>query len=171
MVVAQLSPEFTARLVDEWQRLKSIHNDPMTQLANAVLLSQRVIAQKDEQLAEMKRTKAHITAGREGTLFSKVGRLTKENNDLKQKMGIDENWMSAKSIPWLRHFFNFRNPGTWTVIGQQLRKIAVEMGIHPRKIEDLNYGSVNSYHVSVIDKFRDRLMEDIFYCSGYRNFN
>lgn len=57
IVVAQLSPLFTARLVDRWQELeaKIVTAPPLTpqmQLANAVLLAQTIIAEKDSQIEQ-----------------------------------------------------------------------------------------------------------------------
>lgn len=54
-------------------------------------LAQQVKSLKVER-DEAVRTKAHVTAGREGTLFNKVGNLSKENDKLKQKLGIHQNY-------------------------------------------------------------------------------
>ena len=121
------------------KRARAIADDPETQLANAVLLSQEIIAKQKGQIVELKRD-----------------------------LGIATDYKSVKAIPWLVEFFNFKLSGTWVVIGQQLAAISKEMGIKPRPIEDSKYGKVNSYHIDVIEQFFSRLDEDWSYCVKYR---
>lgn len=63
IVVAQLSPEFTAKLVDRWQELESRVQimDTTTQLAHAVLLAQKVLAEKQEVIQRLE-TKVEVDA-------------------------------------------------------------------------------------------------------------
>lgn len=53
IVVAQLSPEFTARLVDRWHELETKAQNPTLQLAHAVLLANQVIADQKLLIADM----------------------------------------------------------------------------------------------------------------------
>lgn len=56
IVVAQLSPEFTARLVDRWQQLEAAAAQPMDptlQLAHAVLLANQMIERQNLMISEM----------------------------------------------------------------------------------------------------------------------
>lgn len=51
VIVAQLSPEFTAALVDRWQELENqTPENPMLQLANAVITAQAIIADQSQKL-------------------------------------------------------------------------------------------------------------------------
>ena len=55
IVVAQLSPEFTARLVDRWKELETRNAmlDTTTQLANAVILAQQVLQERQVRLQHL----------------------------------------------------------------------------------------------------------------------
>jgi prophage antirepressor-like protein len=52
----------------------------------ALQIVNRTVEEKDAIIKEQQRVKAQITTGREGTLFSKVGVLTKENTTLNVKI-------------------------------------------------------------------------------------
>ena len=88
IVVAQLCPEFTARIVDRWQELEALHNDPMRQLADAVLLSQQVIAQKNEEIAILQRTKAQISDKKTAAAMQTASVKSREVNKLKDELGV-----------------------------------------------------------------------------------
>lgn len=55
IVVAQLSPEFTARLVDRWKELETRNAmmDTTTQLANAVILAQQVLQERQVRIQHL----------------------------------------------------------------------------------------------------------------------
>lgn len=68
VIVAQLSPEFTAALVDRWQELEqrqSQPENPLLQLANAVLTAQAIIADQSQKLliAEPKAAALDLISG------------------------------------------------------------------------------------------------------------
>lgn len=68
VIVAQLSPEFTAALVDRWQELESKQSqpeNPLLQLANAVLTAQSIISEQSQKLliAEPKAAALDLIAG------------------------------------------------------------------------------------------------------------
>ena len=54
VIVAQLSPQFTARLVDRWQELESQQNTPELQMAQGLIAAQQVIEAAHKQIAELK---------------------------------------------------------------------------------------------------------------------
>lgn len=51
VVVAQLSPEFTARLVDRWQELETAASDPMKALSDPARLRQVLLGYAEEVIA------------------------------------------------------------------------------------------------------------------------
>lgn len=170
VVVAQLSPEFTAKLVDYWMNTKNTFKIPQT-LSEALLLAGQLAADNDKLTLELNtaiETKAHITKGREGTLFARAGGLTKENNKLKLQLGLSEDYKTTKGIKWLPKVFNFNTPGAWTVAGQQLKALSKVMGQKVIKVPHSEFGEVNSYHMSVINEFKIRLENDWHYCRFYR---
>ena len=67
-------------------REKRILETMDTDQLSLVVVRQKIIENQVLQLKEMERTKAHITEGREGTLFSKTGVLTKQVKALKSEL-------------------------------------------------------------------------------------
>jgi len=68
VIIARLSPEFTAALVDRWQELEQKQaqpESPLLQLANAVLTAQAIIADQSQKLliAEPKAAALDLIAG------------------------------------------------------------------------------------------------------------
>lgn len=53
VVVGQLCPEFLAKVIDRWQELESRLNNPTMQLANAVLLANKMIEDQKLLIADM----------------------------------------------------------------------------------------------------------------------
>lgn len=47
VAIGRVDASFMARVFDRWQELEAIYNDPLQQLAHAVLLSKEVTAKKD----------------------------------------------------------------------------------------------------------------------------
>lgn len=97
VVVAQLCPEFTARLVDRWQELENARPafDPAIALPQDYIqaLEQLLITKKSEQAAITQRdhaiaTKAQIGSKREATAMAAVARANKEVAKLKDQLGF-----------------------------------------------------------------------------------
>ena len=94
IVVAQLSPEFTARLVDRWQELEDENkvalpdfNDPVASArawADQVEQRQRIAIERDHAIA----TKAQIGSKREATAMARVAVANKEVARLKDQLGF-----------------------------------------------------------------------------------
>lgn len=115
VVVAQLSPEFTARLVDRWQALeaKQPKFDPaaltrMDILRLAMESEERCIkaeAQRDQAIA----TKHLIGSKREATAMATASAAKREVERLHYKLGVNTRHATVKSVekmtgnryPWL----------------------------------------------------------------------
>ena len=155
IVVAQLSPQFTARLVDRWQFLEEQIASPSV-TASDLLSDPRLFAKvltdyadtkeklehTQDQLTDAIRTKAQIGSKREATAMARVSVLSKENEKLKAEIGDSKNYKQVKAISWI--------VGKYSVWGKRLKKKSDEMGLEVRQIPDSKYGVVNAYHVDVI---------------------
>jgi len=140
IVVAQLSPEFTARIVDRWQELEekqslSIPNfaDPA---AAAIAWAEQYTARK---LAED--TKALIGAKREATAMNTASQAVKRAQKLEIQLDKAKQYASVKRMEMLYHGQQFN----WRL----LKSTSAEMGIDAIDIFDANYGTVKAYHADV----------------------
>lgn len=97
IVVAQLCPAFTARIVDRWQELEAQQVAPV---APAITLPQDYIQALESLLASKKseqlvieqrdaaiRTKAHIGDKKVATAMATASAKTRENTKLRERMG------------------------------------------------------------------------------------
>ena len=92
IVVAQLSPEFTARLVDRWQELEAKQAAPVA-LSTMDILTLAMESEKGRLLAIEQRdyaiaTKAHIGSKREATAMATASAAKKEVVNLKHQLGF-----------------------------------------------------------------------------------
>jgi len=169
IIVAQLSPEFTARLVDRWQELEAKLNLPqdyptaLRMLANEVEQKQLALAQRDEAI----RTKALIGSRREATAMATASIAVREKNRLADELGRGTNWKAAKAVPWVKKYLVV-SKGMWIQFGKKLKSVSDEIGIPAIKVESDRFGQVNAYHVDVIEKLRCKLEADDNMLCKYR---
>lgn len=154
IVVAQLSPEFTARLVDRWQELenqvkpKELSRMEILQLA---MESEQAKINAEKERDEAIRTKAQINDKRTATLMNKASQDSKRIKSLEMKLqdvGLHKSIIAAGLPERIDTEFKL-NVQTWRI----LKRISEEMGHEIIKVKDSRYGQVNTYHVDVIDKF------------------
>lgn len=131
-------------------------------------LAQQVIdlkAERDEAI----RTKACISDSKTARAMQKASVLSRRVNKLEKQLGIAKNYMQASAIPYIKDFFG-RNPsiGLWVVIGQQMKRIAVEMQEQVIKVSSEKFGEVNTYSIAVVERFKQLLMNDDTYLSNWR---
>lgn len=149
VVVAQLSPEFTARLVDRWQELEAAaavksHVTLPRNFAEALRLAADLEEQK--QLAEMQRdeavaTKALIGQRREATAMNTASQAIKKAARLEVELDRAMRYATVKRMEMLYHGQKFN----WRL----LKSTATQMEMPPIDVFDSNYGTVKAYHADV----------------------
>lgn len=147
IVVAQLSPEFTAYIVDEWQKRKT--PQWMIELSQEAKIA---ISDLSKQRDEAIKTKAQINDKRTATLMNKASQDAKKIRKLESLMQDVGDYRSirAERLPQ-RVDTEFKTyVQTWRV----LKQISENLGHEVRKADDELYGSVNIYHVDVIEAFK-----------------
>lgn len=137
-MVAQLCPEFTARIVDRWQELEAKQATTLPQ-TYIEALEQLLSAKKAEQLAI--ETKAHIGQRREATAMNTASQAVKKVAKLEIELDKSKQYATVKRMEMLYHGQRF----DW----RHLRSTAAEMGIPSIDVFDQNYGTVKAYHADV----------------------
>jgi phage regulator Rha-like protein len=149
VVVAQLSPEFTAYLVDEWQKRKSHQLPDFTNPA----LAARAWADEVEakQAAQLERdhaiaTKAQINDKRTATLMNKASQDAKRINKLEQQVQDAGEYRSIRAMKTDKMIdTGGKKPRASHSV---LKEISMNLGLKVIKIDDQLYGQVNGYHVN-----------------------
>ncbi len=146
IVVAQLCPEFTARLVDRWQELEHQVAKNMIAMPNFADPVEAARAWADQveakRLACKERdhaieTKAHISDKKTATAMATASIKSKEAEKLKEQLGESKNYASVKAVESkVGGKYNWR----------ELKKWCVANGKKIKDIADANYGTVKIYH-------------------------
>lgn len=143
VVVAQLSPEFTARIVDRWQELEKKQpalpdfNNPVEAArawADRVEAEQLAISQRDAAIA----TKAEIGQRREATAMNTASQAVKKANKLEIELDKSKEYCTIKRMEMLCHGQKFK----W----RELKSTSIELELPPIDVFDANYGTVKAYH-------------------------
>lgn len=143
IVVARLSPEFTAHIVDRWQELEQQLN-PVFNLPQDLPSALRALADTHEQLQQAQfereiavKTKAHISDKKTATAMATASNAVQENTRLKDRIGqskrnattLSVERATGKKYPW-----------------KPLRDWCKQHGVSPKKVFDERYGSgINTY--------------------------
>ncbi|MFX5719032.1 DNA-binding protein [Acinetobacter baumannii] len=146
IVVAQLCPEFTARLVDRWAELeKQVAGDLIT-LPNFFDPAEAARAWADQyeakQVACKERdhaiaTKAEISDKKTATAMATASVKSRQAEKLKEQIGESKNYASVKAVEKVAGGkYNWR----------ELKKWCLAHGKKIKDIADANYGSVKIYH-------------------------
>ena len=142
VVVARLSPEFTAHIVDRWQELEQKLN-PVFNLPQDLPSALRALADTYEQLQQAQfereiavKTKAHISDKKTATAMATASKAVQENQRLKDQIGQSKKNATLLAVERLTS-----NTYTW----QPLNKWCNAHGIKPQKVHDERYGKVNTY--------------------------
>ncbi len=138
IVVAQLSPEFTARLVDRWQELERLHSGPALPNFSNPAEAARAWAEQYEARIAAERTKAEIGSRREATAMNTASQAVKQANKLAIELDRSKQYASVKRMTMLYHGQKF----DWRL----LREVSAVIGRAPIDVFDANYGTVKAYH-------------------------
>jgi phage regulator Rha-like protein len=143
IVVAQLSPEFTARLVDRWQELEKKVSAGTIAVPNFSNPAEAARAWADQYEARLlaERTKAEIGSRREATAMNTASRATKLANKLAVELDRARQYATVKRMSMLYHGIRF----DWRL----LKEAAAQIGVPPVDVFDQNYGTVKAYHANV----------------------
>lgn len=141
VVVAQLSPEFTARLVDRWQELESQQKPIALPNFSNPAEAARAWAEQYEARLIAEKTKAEIGSRREATAMNTASQAVKKANSLEIQLDRSRQYATVKRMEMLYHGQRFN----WRL----LKATATEMQIPPIDVFDQNYGKVNAYHADV----------------------
>ncbi len=142
VVVARLSPEFTAHIVDRWQELEQKLN-PVFNLPQDLPSALRALADTYEQLQQAQfereiavKTKAHISDKKTAIAMTTASKDVQENQRLKDQIGQSKKNATLLAVERLTS-----NTYTW----QPLNKWCEAHGIKPQKVHDERYGKINTY--------------------------
>ena len=147
VVVAQLSPEFTGRLVDRWQELESQAARPPIAIPQSLPEALRLAADLAEQKAiaeqerdEAIRTKAMIGSKREATAMATAAAAKREAERLAAELDQSMQYASVKRMEqvYAGRKFNWR----------ELKKASVALGLKAIDVFDQNYITVKAYHAA-----------------------
>lgn len=146
VVVAQLSPEFTARLVDRWQELEARQSPALApaEMSRMDILQIAMQAEQERILAvaqrdEAVRTKALIGSRREATAMAKAAAKTREVEKLKHELGRNQQHATVLAVEKALKRKFARNAYV------ELRKAAKEFGLAAVDVVDARYGSVKAW--------------------------
>ena len=142
IVVAQLCPEFTARIVDRWQELeaKAQSNAIMLPDFTNPALAARAWADQVEARMRAEATKAEIGSRREAIAMNTASQAVKKLAKLEIKLDESMRYATVKRMAktYLGRNFDWR----------LLKSVSSAMDIPPIDVFDANYGSVKAYHAN-----------------------
>ncbi|WP_313326986.1 Rha family transcriptional regulator [Pseudomonas qingdaonensis] len=144
VVVAQLSPEFTAALVDRWQKLEEQVAAPALPTDYISALEHLLASKRSEQLAleqrdEAVRTKAEIGNRREATAMATASAAVRRAQQLQEQLGLGTRQASVVAVEKATG----RNFGTAGYV--PLRKWCTARGLTAPKVIHPTFGTVRSW--------------------------
>ena len=143
VLVAQLSPEFTAKLVDRWQELEQQTTTSAAALPDFTnpAIAARAWAEQYDGRIQAEKTKAQIGSRREATAMATASAATRKANKLEIELDKSKEYYTVKRMQSLYPGQHFK----W----RHLKKVAEEMELPPKDVFDANYGTVKAYHIDV----------------------
>ncbi len=148
---------------------------------------QLALEQRDRAIA----TKAHFVEGRDAEMCGRVGGLTKANTDLRQKntqltnantelttendklkneAGIGKDYKQVRAIKFVNQYFCNINRNFWIQLGKELSDMSKSMDISILPCQSSKYGTINCYHIAVINEFKRQLDNGVIF-SRLKNYH
>ena len=165
VVVAQLCPEFTARLVDRWQELEAQQSAPR-ELTRIELLQIALDSEQKRIEAESQRdhaiaTKAQIGSKREASAMAKASSAVREVNRLKSELGRNKEHATIIAVERAAG----RKLAKTAYVA--LRKWCNDNGIVAVDVADPRYGTVKAWPAQAwLEAFRIDLAILFESCGG-----
>jgi len=138
VVVAQLSPEFTGKLVDRWQELEGrVKAREIAALPENYIQALQALIESEKQKQLAIDTKAEIGTRREATAMNTASTATKRVNKLEVELDQSKMWSTVKRMEIITGLkFDWR----------KLKAAESDLGHKRKDVYDANYGTVRSYH-------------------------
>ena len=157
VVVAQLSPEFTARLVDRWQALEAqLAATPVPvsipDFSNPAAAARAWADQYEARLVAEK-TKAQIGSKREATAMARASAEARRAEQLSIELDRSHQMATIKRVEMTYPGHQF----CWRMLKAACR----DLGISPVDVFDANYGSVKAYPAAAWKYAYDINMADL----------
>ena len=157
VVVAQLSPEFTARLVDRWQALEAqLAATPapvsIPDFSNPAAAARAWADQYEARLVAEK-TKAQIGSKREATAMARASAEARRAEQLSIELDRSHQMATIKRVEMTYPGHQF----CWRMLKAACR----DLGISPVDVFDANYGSVKAYPAAAWKYAYDINMADL----------
>lgn len=150
IVVAQLSPEFTAKIVDRWLELERANSRIPTELEMLAMLANKAVEQ-ERKIAQHEATlevhdKQLVAVNEE--LKKKDEAIAKLKEELKLYRD-EEEFFVAKAAAKMYGYNNISN-SVAQKLGMALSKLSREMGYDIQKRKHCDFTEVGAYHIDVI---------------------
>ncbi len=143
VLIARISPEFTAAVVDRWQELEAGQAPKLPQTLAQALRFAAEQAEEIERLAIERdtavRTKAEIGSRREATAMATASAKSKEVAKLQHELGRNQQHATVIAVEKATKQKFAKN----AYVG--LRKAAKEFGLSAVDVVDQRYGSVKAW--------------------------
>jgi phage regulator Rha-like protein len=140
VVMARLSPEFTARLVDRWQELESSTPKPAElsrmDILRLAMESEEAKLKAEAERDEAIRTKALIGSKREATAMATASAAKREVSRLREELGACARHATITAV---------KNATGIEYSFMPLRAWCKRVGVSPAEVPDKRYGSVKAW--------------------------
>lgn len=151
-VSAVLNTALLMRVIDRWQELEAKQAPALTQDQQLMALAQGVMRLTEERDHAIK-TKALIGSKREATAMAKASHAARRVKKLEAQLQDSGTHisMTAAKLPERVDTEVRDNVQAWRL----LKSISTDMGLEVVKVNCPRYGEVNTYHIDVINRFKD----------------